>query len=96
MKDNFCLGMLLKKHILFLKCCCRLCCASVSSNNEYLCGGFEDSSVRVWRLLPGLFPAVCDKSGPSEIFLSTDYIDNSSETEEDEMKASSRSVRSKR
>ncbi|KAL4224579.1 TAF5-like RNA polymerase II [Mactra antiquata] len=51
-----------------------LCCASTSSNGMYLSGGFEDSSVRLWKLTPGLFPAVDNSDEPSEITLAADYI----------------------
>ncbi|XP_060576882.1 TAF5-like RNA polymerase II p300/CBP-associated factor-associated factor 65 kDa subunit 5L isoform X2 [Ruditapes philippinarum] len=51
-----------------------LCCASTSDNSTYLSGGFEDSSVRLWRLLPGSFPAVDNSDGPSVIHLAANYL----------------------
>lgn len=59
-----------------------LCCASTSSDNKYLCGGFEDSSVRLWKLSPGLFAPVDNSDGPSVIHLAADYL-KVTEDEED-------------
>lgn len=43
-------------------------------NGAYLSGGFEDSSVRLWKLTPGLFPAVDNSDGPSVIHLAANYL----------------------
>lgn len=71
-----------------------LCCASISRDDEYLTGGFEDNSIRVWRLKPGLFPAVDNSDGPSVIFLSADYI-KTDEEEDQELEKKRRTMKEK-
>lgn len=68
-----------------------LCCASTSPNQKCLAGGFEDSSVRLWMLVPGLFPSVDNSDGPSVIHLAADYL-KVPEDEEDKKPEETESV----
>ncbi|XP_052269332.1 TAF5-like RNA polymerase II p300/CBP-associated factor-associated factor 65 kDa subunit 5L isoform X2 [Dreissena polymorpha] len=58
-----------------------LCCASTSADKMYLSGGFEDSAVKLWRLLPGSFPSVDNSDGPSVIRIAADYLNTAEEEE---------------
>ncbi|XP_052800926.1 TAF5-like RNA polymerase II p300/CBP-associated factor-associated factor 65 kDa subunit 5L isoform X3 [Mya arenaria] len=60
-----------------------MCCASTSHNDGYLSGGFEDSSVKLWRLTPGTFPQIDNSDGPSVIRLAADFPDTDEEDQEE-------------
>ncbi|KAK3591880.1 hypothetical protein CHS0354_005083 [Potamilus streckersoni] len=65
-----------------------LCCVGVSSDKQLLSAGFEDSSIKLWRLTPGVLQSQSAEADPSLIYMSGDYLSMEDEEEEEKMKKS--------
>ncbi|KAL5007079.1 hypothetical protein ScPMuIL_015885 [Solemya velum] len=53
-----------------------LCSVSICPNDVLMSAGFEDSSIKLWSLRPGLIENHPTESDPSEIYIAADYIDD--------------------
>ena len=54
--------------------CFSLCTSMISPDSQLICGGFEDSSIQLWRLQPDPLPTAPTDCSNSSIPLAADYI----------------------
>ncbi|XP_074649283.1 TAF5-like RNA polymerase II p300/CBP-associated factor-associated factor 65 kDa subunit 5L [Tubulanus polymorphus] len=57
-----------------------LSCSNVSNDRRYLCGGFEDSNIRLWSLTPDLLTVDNAEIDVSKIHLSEDFVEEPEKT----------------
>ncbi|KAK6186954.1 hypothetical protein SNE40_006210 [Patella caerulea] len=63
----------------FLNTSSGLCSVSISADNEYICGGFEDSTISLWSNKPDLLHTQPMSNNPSVISVAADYYTISAE-----------------
>ncbi|XP_021348014.1 TAF5-like RNA polymerase II p300/CBP-associated factor-associated factor 65 kDa subunit 5L [Mizuhopecten yessoensis] len=63
-----------------------LCTVDISPDRTLLSAGFEDSTVKLWSITPGLIQSTKTTTDPSKLYLSADFwtSESSCEDEEDE------------
>lgn len=61
-----------------------LCTVDISEDRTMLSAGFEDSSVRMWSITPGLIQSYRSPTDPSTLHLSADYWNTESEEKTEE------------
>lgn len=64
---------------IFFVIICRLCSVDISSDQGMISAGFEDSSIKIWRVSPGSLQTKETDTDPSKLFLAADYWNVESE-----------------